>query len=324
MIRSLSSQFQHRILKTPTLLTILIGFLLIAFQFLTGSLPFSVQLSFCGFMLVVAGIPHGALDHLVERERAIRHNKPFSLPEFIAKYLFTMGIYATAWLLAPVPCLLVFLLISAWHFGETDLNNAPETTYWSLARLSAGGFVLAFILLTHPAETSPILSRIVQGDEQVLAIWQFIVDRAGSVLRGWATLIVILIMLAYGNRPIRLQGWRIGRLLLILGLAFYLPLLPSFMLYFGGWHALSSFHTLQAYLPANTTTPGQAIWKIWQQSLPLTLISIFFLGIYALIWAFVYPALDPLPSLFIFLSLITLPHIGVMHGIYKEQISVYQ
>ena len=309
------TDLRRAVLQTPTLLTIAVGLGFVVYQQLVGPLPMVVQLIFCGFLLIVAGIPHGALDHLVERERVARLGESFSLPGFLAKYLLTMGIYAGAWLLVPVLCLLVFLLISAWHFGETDLDNAPGTAYWSLARLSAGGFVLAFILFTHAAETTPILGRIVQEDNLTLLIWQGIVAESGAVLRGWATLMLVLIMLAYGQYPVWINGWRMVRLLLIVGLTYYLPLLPAFMLYFGGWHALSSFNTLRGYLPMNTTNLAKAAWHIWQQSLPLTGISFGFLGIFAVGWYYAAPNLDPLPILFVLLSLITLPHIGVMHTV---------
>lgn len=306
------------VLKTPTLLTIIAGLLLSGYQAITGTIPIVVQLIFSGLLLGVAGIPHGALDHLMERERTAQRGELFSLPGFLVKYVVTMAIYAVAWLVAPVSCLLVFLAISAWHFGETDLQNAPPTPYWSLARLTAGGFVLAFILLTHPAETTPILTRLVQADELTLLAWQAMVERTAPVLRGWATLTLVLTMLAYGQHPIAMDGWRITRLLIIIGLAFYLPLLPAFMLYFGGWHALSSFYLIQNYLPVGAKNTTEAAWRVWQQSLPLTGAAFGFLGLCAIVWYYLTPNFDPLPILFILLSLITLPHISVMYSANKK------
>jgi len=318
------AHLRRSVVQTPTILTIAAGLLLGGYQFLTGALPMSIQLVFSGLLLLATGIPHGALDHLVERERALRLGELFSLPTFLVKYIATMGVYAVAWLLAPVPCLLVFLSVSAWHFGETDLQNAPNTPYWSLARLSAGGFVLAFILLTHATETTPILVQIVQADDLTLSVWRGMVERSGVLLRGWATLTLVLTMLAYAQRPITIDGWRMIRLLVIIGLTFYLPLLPAFMLYFGGWHALSSFHLIQNYLPATTKNATEAAWSVWQKSLPLTGVAFGVLGICATTWYYVSPNFDPLPILFILLSLITLPHIEVMHSASKNQITDYQ
>ncbi len=305
------SSLQNRVIQTPTSLTIVAGLLLVSYQYWVGPLPGVVQLIFCAGLLLVAGIPHGALDHLIERERSTRQNQPFSMRVFIAKYLLMIAVYGVGWLFFPVLSLVLFLLISAWHFGETDLENAPDNSYWSLTRLVEGGLILAFILLTHAAETTPILARIVQNDAQTMQLWQGVASQAGGVLRGWATLTVVLAMLAFGQYPVRMNGWRLVRLGVILLLTYPLPLLPAFMLYFGGWHSLSSFGTIRSYLQRPST--NRPIWEIWRQSIPLTVVAFGFLLGCTVIWSTYVPHLDPVPCLFILLSLITLPHIQIMH-----------
>lgn len=312
MITRLLTRLGNYIHRTPTGLTILAGFLLACYQYWVGPLPILLQLFFCISLLLLVGIPHGALDHLIEQERTLRQAQPFSLVRFILKYVLMIAIYGLAWLFFPVLSLTVFLLISAWHFGETDLENAPDDRYWSLIRLVAGGFVLGFILLTHAAEVTPILSRIIQNDPQAMKIWGVAAERAGALLRGWATLVVILAILALGHQPIQLNGWRLARLGMVLLLTYTLPLLPAFMLYFGGWHSLSSFGIIQSYMQ-RPGKPAQSIWKLWWQSAPLTILAFGFLIAGAGIWHSYTPLLDPLPYLFILLSTITLPHIQVMH-----------
>lgn len=298
--------------QAPTYLTIIAGLLLVGYQHWIGPLPIAFQLVFCVGLLFVAGIPHGALDHLIEQEHSTRKNRPFSMPAFLAKYLLMIAVYGAGWLLFPVLSLILFLLISAWHFGETDLENTPDNSYWSLTRLVEGGFVLAFILLTHAAETTPILGRIVQQDAYTMELWQGAANQAGELLRGWATLLIVLVMLSFGQYPMRINGWRFGRLALILLLTYSLPLLPAFMLYFGGWHALSSFGTIRTYLQRSTGTQS-SIWKLWRKSMPLTIVAFGFLFVCTGIWYNYNTDIDPIPCLFILLSLITLPHIQVMH-----------
>ena len=137
-------------------------------------------------------------------------------------------------------------------------------------------------------------------------------SQTGAVLRGWLTLLLVLSMLAFGHQPMAINGWRLGRLALILALTYALPLLPAFMLYFGGWHSLSSFGTIRTYLQKPQHSQ-QTTWQIWWQSIPLTLLAVGFLLAGAGVWYSYTPFLDPLPYLFILLSTITLPHIQVMH-----------
>jgi len=312
MISAVLISLRRYVWQNPTYLTIVIGVLLVSYQQWAGPLSVASQVIICAGLLLVAGIPHGALDHLVEQERSIRRGQRFSMPRFIGKYVLTILIYGVGWLFAPVLSLVLFLLISAWHFGETDIENAPAGTYWSLTRFVAGGLVLAFILLTHAAETTPILARIVQNHELTLQFWHGAVSQTGAVLHGWAMLTAVLVVLSLAEQPIAINGWRLARLFLVLLMTYFLPLLPAFMLYFGGWHALSSFGTIRSYLHQ----PGyslQSVWKLWCQSMPLTIVAFAFFGVSTGIWYTFAPDFDPLPALFILLSTITLPHIQIMH-----------
>lgn len=312
MTAVLLSRLSRSVQQTPTGLTIVAGLALAGYQHWVGSLSVTIQLIFCLGLLVLVGIPHGALDHLIEQEGSLRQAKPFSLVRFIAKYVLTIGLYGLAWLFFPVFSLVVFLFISAWHFGETDIENAPDDIYWSLTRIVAGGFILGFILLTHVAEVAPIVVRIVQNDESAVQFLNWVSSQSSALLRGWATLGIVLAMLSFGHRPMAISGWRLVRLGVVLLLTYALPLLPGFMLYFGGWHALSSFGNIRAFLQ-QSDKPVQSAWKLWRQSIPLTLLAFGFLLAGAGIWQSYTPQFDPLPYLFILLSTITLPHIQVMH-----------
>lgn len=301
--------------RTPSFLTILVGLLLVSYQYLIGPLPIAAQLIFCSVLLLLVGIPHGALDHIIEQEYYIRRSKPFSMVGFIAKYLLIIAGYGLVWFWFPVLSLVLFLLISAWHFGETDLEHAPGTAHWSLARLVLGGFVLGFILLMHEAETTPILASIVQNDPVFMQVWRGCAQHSGPLLRGWLTLSIILTMLAYGQQPVPFRAGRLVRLGVVLLLTYPLPLLPAFMLYFGGWHSISSFGTIRSYLQQSVSAK-KPLWIIWRQSMPLTLVAVFFLGGCAGLWLSYAQDFDPIPSLFILFSTITLPHIQVMHRLY--------
>ncbi|MFN5889704.1 MAG: lycopene cyclase family protein, partial [Bacteroidota bacterium] len=103
--------------------------------------------------LITVGIPHGAVDHLLETKQ---WNKQ-TAPGFIVKYLLIGALFAATWLLLPNLCLMFFLLYSAWHFGQADGElwrmSKPQTLSW-------GTTVLSFIILSHWKESAEIISGI--------------------------------------------------------------------------------------------------------------------------------------------------------------------
>jgi Brp/Blh family beta-carotene 15,15'-monooxygenase len=114
---------------------------------------------------------------------------------------------------------------------------------------------------------------------------------------------------------------RFLRLFLIVVLTYCLPLLPAFALYFGGWHALCSFGTIHEYVSHindnSDANKNNSILKTWSKTLIFTLLAVSFLVFAIWYWLRFYQTWDALPLLFIFLSLITLPHLNVMNRMSK-------
>lgn len=298
-------------------LTLALGIVLVGWQTAAGDLPIQVQVAVFVVLLAGAGVPHGALDHLIDQETAIRQKKPFSMTWFLMKYLLIVVVYGLIWLWVPAFCLGLFLIGSAWHFGETDIERVPPTPVWMLTRFVAGGFVLAFILLTHSAEVTPILERITRQNPLAMSVWQGVSTNAAVILPAWAMLTIGLFGWALRVCPVTVDGTRLARLGVLLTLCYSLPLLPAFGLYFGGWHALSSFCTIGTYL-RQTGSSAHVIWQVWLKSLPFTGFALLGLTLFGWLcrqWA---PGWDPLPLVFVFLSLITLPHLSVMHGMNRR------
>lgn len=297
--------------------TLGLGLVLVGWQTVGGGLPTSVQVAVFVGLLAGAGVPHGALDHLIDEETAIRQKKPFLIARFLTKYVLTVVLYGLLWLWVPTFCLGLFLVGAAWHFGETDIEHVPPTPVWTGTRFVAGGFVLAFILLTHSAAVTPILERITQQNPLAMAVWQGISTHAAIILPGWAVLLVGLFWYALRINPVAVDGVRLIRLGVLLTLCYFLPLLPAFGLYFGGWHALSSFGTIGTYL-RQTGSFMHVIWQVWLKSLPFTGFALVGLAFFGWLWHRWTPSWDPLPLVFVFLSLITLPHLRVMHGMNRR------
>ena len=93
-----------------------------------------------------------------------------------------MGIYFIVWQIFPMLSLLFFILFSAFHFGESEL----EEDGWNLSSLLLYGkafvfglCILLFIIFTHPTESQEIISLFNVNfplslrifDQSIYAVW---------------------------------------------------------------------------------------------------------------------------------------------------------
>ncbi|MBN9687705.1 MULTISPECIES: Brp/Blh family beta-carotene 15,15'-dioxygenase [unclassified Corallococcus] len=282
---------------------------LVLWRRLAGELPPGVQWSVFAASMLGVGIPHGAVDHLIVQETARREGLTHSRARFLAGYALTMALYALAWRIAPLWSLGFFLFVSAWHFGDADLEGTPMSARGVLARWLVGTFVLALLLLTHAAEVTPLLDRLTHHHAPTLAVWNEAIPVAGPLLLGLGGLTLMISRwappLPLGDRW--LAGWAA-----VLAVGCLLPLLVAFALYFGGWHAWRSLRAIQRYLG------GASRFRVWLKALPFTALALAGLGLLVLMWRVTGRREDPLPVLFIFLAVLTLPHLRVMHGLHQR------
>ncbi len=301
------------VLQTPSWISIILGACLLIWGQVQGEIsPVLQNLFFC-FFILISGIPHGALDHLVASETAQRQKRVFKLPWFMVEYLLSMAAYAVAWFLFPTLSLFFFLLIAAWHFGESDLEGAPSTFGWNAAKFLFGAWVLAFILLAHPLETGPLWARITQNESLASLLWESSRKHSLLILGLIGVAFFLLVFFAYRQSVFLPKQKHLLQLTLVLLLSYFLPLLPAFALYFGGWHAVNTFGHINQYINQSAPLKSKINLRLWLKSLPFTAMAAGFLGLAFWFWQTFLHTWDPLPLVFIFLSLITLPHLRVMH-----------
>jgi beta-carotene 15,15'-dioxygenase len=296
------------IYKTPTWLTVVLGCLLLIWQTCYGTISQNVQVFFFIALIFLTGIPHGALDHLIQKTTDQQQQKTYDFWGFILKYLIIMGVYGLLWYFFSGFSFVIFIGISAWHFGETDLENVPpHAQIWAFTRLIYGFYILAFILLTHATEASEIIERMVEPQGTIIQIWNFIHQNVKQILYLLGLSLSTIFIVAQSEYFVVFDKIRVLRLFLILLLSIKLPLLPAFALYFGGWHALCAFDTIHDYLKKDY--PDLTFKTIYLKSLPFTILALIFLGIFYWISQSYTHIYNPFPILFVFISLITLPHL---------------
>lgn len=267
--------------------------LYVAAYYLIGPWSSSIDLYVCGVLLLVIGIPHGAGDHLIAAKIAQRENLTFHLRPFIAYYLGIMLVYAALWFVSPLLAFVIFIAISVFHFGDMEdvqeLN--PKNTWINLVKtLCLGTGILSFILISHWSEAYDIISSMQVKVPQHLPTFSL-----------FASHLFLILGFQKKNSPPFFNTF------LTLWIGFFLPLIPAFICYFACCHAITSFEGMRMHLELK-------IVELYKKLIPFSLGALFLGTIYTKLTTKdlqVYP-------LFIFLSLLTLPHFLLMHKLIKR------
>lgn len=195
-------------------------------------------------MVAVIGMPHGGLDHLFGRAVFEPVVGRWWRVAFAASYLGVAATVVAGWFLAPMATILLFFLISAFHFGE-DSDAA-----WPLAMLS-GGLVIWLPCLARTDEVVQSLAWIVPSDRA-----DSIRDAAVELRPLLQLLLVIfvghLIALAFDVRH-RLEAFRLAASAALFALV---PTTVGFAVYFCGWHSTREMVALARRVDPNDVWRG--------------------------------------------------------------------
>lgn len=259
---------------------------------------------FAAICILIAGVPHGSLDHFVAGTTRQR----FRLFPFLITYIATAVAYLLVWWLQPGIAFLFFLMITAWHFGETDLacfdakNTSPLLTMLY-------GTAITLWLLMH--------------DHATLLYWTNIVSResaiAGTVMKwltvvphyAWFVIVALMLLLTQKNNPISFVTYLY--FLAFLFILNYTSLITGFVLYFTGWHSMNALTHIREKVFAKSE-----LNKVLLKALIPTVGAVLLLGVIAWLGQGAWLEHNGLPALFVLLSVLTLPHMTEMHRLYTQ------
>jgi Brp/Blh family beta-carotene 15,15'-monooxygenase len=259
----------------------------------------SVQFALFGIILLSIGIPHGAIDHLISNPQIDKKG----LGKFLVIYLSLIAVYLLLWYYLPVPALVAFLLMSAYHFGQSHFLTSPVPENNSLLLyVSRGGYFLFAILLGDWDATKQILSPLL--NLEYLNEWRLPITGAFLIF-------TLLVQGVFGPKFSKNNLLE----LIILGPILYMsPLIISFVVYFGFWHAIRHTARLVPKLPSamqkvSTDNPLASFFAAVVPGL-YAILGIFLLGIF-----FVARGTTDLSSDFLWVILViiwalTVPHMA--------------
>jgi beta-carotene 15,15'-dioxygenase len=243
-------------------------------------------------IVIVLGVPHGALDGAVAAPLLRPRYGRAWFGIFAVPYLGLSALVLLAWQVAPLVTLAGFLALSVLHFGEEDAG--PGQPFEALVR---GGLPIALPALLRPEETAALFGTVTRVPMAHLPSWWI----AAAWL--WLALTVAWVLVPRRRGAVRIE-------MTVLALAFWqLPPLTAFTLYFVGLHAP---RRMRALVRDPTRAPGiDTMRKAVRASLPV-------FGLTLLLGAGLWPlyaagANDPAATLLCLtlrmLSALTVPHV---------------
>ena len=272
----------------------------------------STQYAICFAAILIFGIPHGAVDHIVYAgiKKISRKN---SDRIFITKYLLLMAAYLLVWLFYPFKALVIFILMGAYHFGQEFFEEHLIEVKNRLSFFIWGGLVLIFPLIVHYPATVEFVLKVTRVSLPEMSAEQ------GLILSS----VIVIFNLGY-FAFLRMKGaidrsrfWKILAQITVLVLVFIsMPFIIGFTLYFVIFHSLNAMHHQYSWL-----TNLRKVYKPWhyfKDLSPLTLVS--YAGVLFMLFYFDFGSWQNNMLYFlIFISMLTLPHMIVFEDFYYER-----
>ena len=291
-----------------------IGFIFILIYNYLAEFTFNTQMNTLLALVFVVGVPHGALDFLVDEQNQIRSNKIFSLNKFLFIYLSQLFAFALFWFL-PTIAFAIFIIFSIFHFGETDLAFLvkPNKNCWSLYA-AYGTLILSILLLTHLPEVTaavPLLGSFLKSNTAIL----FLQNNTYYILLAIFILFFATFFWHYKKNNLKkIEFTRILMFTLLIAILIALPMLLAFTFYFALWHSIISIRNIFSYFKQSAQL--SKVSNFWGKSILFSVIALVGIVVLYVVAKYFLPDMNLLFALLIVLSVLTLPHLKVMHTMY--------
>ena len=256
------------------------------------------------FLIVMlsVGIPHGSVDHIIAfiNPKVRKFNNKFL---FYFTYLSLITFNIILWIISPFIGLFVFLIISCYHFGETQVIGYNPTEN-KLLNFVVGANILLSLFLNNIVELQEILYIIPEFSN-------FDLSSFDSVF--FLLIAVAVLMLSILNFEIKRKVPLYAEITILYMVFFHTDLLTSFALYFGFCHSLPML------MLEFEEFKNDNFIKFYLKTLPFTILSIIF-GF--LIYQFNNDLLTSdnlILFVFIIISSLTLPHVFIMRDFVKDK-----
>ncbi len=284
-------------------------------QQLVYAIPLQIQLIIFLAGIVLLGIPHGAADLLVAEKNSLNIGKAFSKVGFFIQYLGKIVAFGLVLWMFPVAGLLLFIILSAYHFGETDLYLFKTNTLaGKFFVITYGLVILNFILLAHAPEIEPLLLLYIPNLRHE-TLHQFLQLNARTIISVslilfFASAFIYFITTEVNTFP---PATFLVRFTVILVILYNLPMLLAFFFYFIVWHSTLSMRNIFSFLQRDNTCSATSIIKQIALYSSIAIAGVLLFG-YSALMLTNYNVL--VLDIFLGLAVLTAPHLHIMHNMY--------
>jgi len=267
--------------------------------------------------VVVLGIPHGAIDHIIAARIYGLQESVTGHLLFYSSYLFVMLLVGLLWLFYPLIGMIFFLIISIYHFGQADMISLmkPDSAAALFFAWIRGILIIGLIIFAHPEISLSVIEAAIRRQPD----W-FI------ILNDYADVVYPAIILLYAVSA----GWvlfqanvKTGNLLflaeslLLIALLLFTGPLVSFAVYFAFWH--SAGHVLEMIGFFRAKGEEITVGRFYLLAMPFTLVSLLGLAMLFMIHQAYEFGDEMISLLFILISVLTLPHMIVVDRMFKTR-----
>ncbi|SER26208.1 Brp/Blh family beta-carotene 15,15'-dioxygenase [Natrinema salaciae] len=304
-----------------------------------GSPPLVYQYVPLALSVLVLGLPHGAVDHLVLPRVRDDPVTPRSLAFVGVLYLLLGCAYAVVWFLAPVAAFVLFVLVTLVHWGQGDVyallefvgaDHLETRASRLLALLVRGGLPMLVPLVAFPAQYAFVAETLVglfdPGAATALdPLFEPAVRTAVTI--GFGSLIALSVLLGvHRTSPGERWPWLVDAAE-TLGLVCYFATVPPILaigLYFCFWHSLR--HVLRTMLVDPVASAAlergairTAVSRFAHDAAPLTVAALVVLvGIWIAVPRTPATVADVLAVYLVGIAVLTLPHVVVVSLLDRE------
>jgi len=303
-----------------------------------GTIPRQYQYAPLIVSVVLLGLPHGAVDHLLApRQRGERLTARW-LGVVGVVYLLLGGAYALVWFLFPVAAFVGFILLTWFHWGQGELY--PLLEFVGAAHLQApgqraltvlvrGGAPMLVPLVAFPGEYEFVATTLVGLFDAGAAdtLGPLFEPRARLFVAGvYGLLVVATLVLGYVRANER-RPWLVDAGEVCLLTAFFLAVPPILAIgvYFPFWHSLR--HVSRTVLLDRESIRAlergrllSAARRFVRDAAPMTAGALLLLaGLYIAVPASPAGTADLVALYLVLIAVLTLPHVAIVTWLDRAQ-----